>query len=577
MRLFNKTIIALSLLTLFSPSFAANKDAFAELDQATQKAKRSQSEINQEFIDYINHRLDEYEKWREDYTKQLDEQRKELINQWGSAEISDKTTDVEYSSDDTVKKVIDYDNNTATVSVLVDASVSEAQAKQLIKKAQLADGITFDPRMAQVSEESVNYSKQREDQERTFILQQTQQQMNEYDIQAERLISANTGIPDEFIYQRAHNKKMALIEEAKKRMLVVSRLYQAKRQQLEGTAQAEPKPASHTLAKPAVAKPVVTKPAVEKPAAQAVEKASEQTAQTLDPQKTGAPQKTAKPIVAEPSTAANESALAKTAVPVVEQPLVTEEKPVESTAVESAQVEPAQLEPVSTDAAIAVAQVETPVTDALPVEEVAANDEPAPVAKKVISYKISLPNNNLAKRASQYQPMALQESDKWSVDPALVMAIMHSESAFRPDAKSHVPAFGLMQIVPSSAGRDVNKQVRNIDAPMEESDLYQPPINVETGTAYLHILNDKYLSNIKDDKSRLYCTIAAYNTGAGNVARAFNSNRSTNIQTASEKINSMTPDQVYTQLIKNLPYDETKNYLKKVSSRMALYQPENAL
>ncbi|MDG4869371.1 transglycosylase SLT domain-containing protein, partial [Guyparkeria sp. 1SP6A2] len=97
--------------------------------------------------------------------------------------------------------------------------------------------------------------------------------------------------------------------------------------------------------------------------------------------------------------------------------------------------------------------------------------------------------------------MAIKESDKWSLDPALVMAIMHSESAFRPQAKSHVPAFGLMQIVPSTAGHDVNRLLHNIDAPMTEADLYHPDINVETGTAYLNILNSRYLKDITDEQS----------------------------------------------------------------------------
>ncbi|WP_240492712.1 transglycosylase SLT domain-containing protein, partial [Vibrio sp. ZF57] len=186
--------------------------------------------------------------------------------------------------------------------------------------------------------------------------------------------------------------------------------------------------------------------------------------------------------------------------------------------------------------------------------------------------KVKLPENSLKARASKYSALAENESKNWEVDAALIMAIMHSESAFRPDAKSHVPAFGLMQVVPTSAGHDVNKQVRNIDAPMKVADLYQPVINVETGTAYLDILNSKYLRKIKNDESRLYCVIAAYNTGAGNVARAFNKDRSTSIGKASKIINQLTPQQVYDQLVVNLPYDETKNYLKKVNSRIALYK-----
>ncbi len=66
--------------------------------------------------------------------------------------------------------------------------------------------------------------------------------------------------------------------------------------------------------------------------------------------------------------------------------------------------------------------------------------------------------------------------------------------------------------------------------------------------------------------------IAAYNTGAGNVARAFNKDRSTNINKAAIVINSMSSQQVYDRLVKNLPYDETKNYYKKVNNRIALYK-----
>ncbi len=487
MRLLKKTAIALSVISLYSPSFAAtNTDAFAELDQATAQVNRSPEEIKKEFHAYVSQRLDEYEKWREEYTKDLDKQREVLIEQWGSAQVSDQTTEVEYSENDTVRKVVDYANNTATISILVDGPLSEEQSKQLLEKqALLPDGEKVDLENAELVQQAVDYSAEQESKEKAFVLEQTQAQMNQYDVQAERLISANTGIADDFIYQRAYDQKMALLAEAKQRVLAIKELYQSQRK-----AMGLPEPE---------AKPLV----------------EEKTSQ-VEPEVKVAPK--SEPKIAESKVAESKTVASKTAV-------------------------------------------------APPV---------AKATKKVVSYKINLPNNSLAARASQYQPMALEQSDKWSVDPALVMAIMHSESAFRPKAKSHVPAFGLMQIVPSSAGRDVNKQVRNIDAPMKIDDLYQPPINVETGTAYLHILNSKYLKTIKDDESRLYCTIAAYNTGAGNVARAFNSDRSTNIRKASEVINQLSPQQVYDQLIRNLPYDETKNYLKKVSSRMDLYQSDGA-
>jgi membrane-bound lytic murein transglycosylase C len=64
--------------------------------------------------------------------------------------------------------------------------------------------------------------------------------------------------------------------------------------------------------------------------------------------------------------------------------------------------------------------------------------------------------------------------------------------------------------------------------------------------------------------------IAAYNTGAGNVARAFTG--TTSVTKAARKINQMTPFQVYNHLLRNLPHNETKDYLKRVSSRYEAYK-----
>ncbi|MGC9421908.1 transglycosylase SLT domain-containing protein [Vibrio sp.] len=441
-----KPLLVLLLSTLSSVSVANSEAAFAELTQATEQVKQSKQAQYQEFEKYVDARLDEYEAWRDAYTTQLDQQRLALIDRWGSAELSDSSTEVTYSESNAVKRVVDYENNTAVVSVLVDPSMDQAQVSQLIEaQAQLSDGETLDLTQAEVSTANLDYSVTQEQKEKKFIIEQTYAQMNEYDIQADRLIAANIGVADDFIYQRAYRKKMALLDEAKARIMVISQQYQAHRQPLTNSS----------------------------------------TEQATD-------------------------------------------------------------------------------------QEVTAPQAP----KKIISYKVNLPNNSLATRAKTYQPLALEESGKWALDPALVMAIMHSESAFRPQAKSHVPAFGLMQIVPTTAGHDVNRRIRQIDAPMTEADLYQPDINVETGAAYLHILNSSYLKAITDDQSRLYCTIAAYNTGAGNVARTFNPDRSTNIRQAALIINQLTPEQVYQRLIQHLPYEETKQYLQKVSTRMALYQPE---
>lgn len=196
--------------------------------------------------------------------------------------------------------------------------------------------------------------------------------------------------------------------------------------------------------------------------------------------------------------------------------------------------------------------------------------------KKVVEYRIQLPANGIGKRAAKFVGFAESESERFDIPAALVMAIMHSESSFNPKAKSPIPAYGLMQIVPTTAGHDVNARIRQKNEPMKPAELYVADVNVETGTAYLNILDKSYLKSITNEQSRLYCTIAAYNTGAGNVAKAFNPDGSRNIRKAAKYINSLTPQQVYDKLMADLPYDETKNYLKKVTSRISLYEQHSA-
>nr|WP_241837395.1 transglycosylase SLT domain-containing protein [Salinivibrio sp. PR5] len=192
--------------------------------------------------------------------------------------------------------------------------------------------------------------------------------------------------------------------------------------------------------------------------------------------------------------------------------------------------------------------------------------------QKIVEYKIKIPKSSLASRANQYLPAIQQESTKRKLSPALVLAIMHEESHFNPKAKSYVPAYGLMQIVPTTAGHDVNKLYRGKDKPMRSSELYDPNLNIETGTAYLKILQSRYLKGIKDPRSATYSVIAAYNTGSGNVAKAFGER---NVASAIKKINSMSSEEVYQHLINHLPYKETRNYLKKVSERMKIYDSKS--
>ena len=65
------------------------------------------------------------------------------------------------------------------------------------------------------------------------------------------------------------------------------------------------------------------------------------------------------------------------------------------------------------------------------------------------------------------------------------------------------------------------------------------------------------------------CTVAAYNTGAGNVARALTSK--TKLKPATNKANQLGSDELYKTLLKDLKYEETRNYLKKVWARKDKY------
>lgn len=187
-----------------------------------------------------------------------------------------------------------------------------------------------------------------------------------------------------------------------------------------------------------------------------------------------------------------------------------------------------------------------------------------------VTYVIPLAPTAVNDRAKEYVPTVNSMANKWKVEPALVLAIMQTESAFNPMARSHIPAFGLMQIVPSSAGRDASKAVWGKDQLLSGRQLFNPTTNIELGCAYLNILDTRYLAAIKNPTSRLYCTIAAYNTGAGNVARAFTGK--TSVVKAAPRINAMSPQQVYRHLQRKLPYDETRQYLVRVTDRLEKYR-----
>ena len=88
----------------------------------------------------------------------------------------------------------------------------------------------------------------------------------------------------------------------------------------------------------------------------------------------------------------------------------------------------------------------------------------------------------------------------WGVDPALVRALIHAESAFNPDAQSRKGAQGLMQLMPATAGM------------YGVSDAFDAVENINAGVQHLAGL-------IKDFKGDIRLAAAAYNAGAGAVRK----------------------------------------------------------
>ena len=190
--------------------------------------------------------------------------------------------------------------------------------------------------------------------------------------------------------------------------------------------------------------------------------------------------------------------------------------------------------------------------------------------QRKVTVTIPLRADYLSERAKRYDQAVLDEADRRGLPASLIYAIMETESHFNPRARSHVPAFGLMQLVPKSGGVDAYNYVYGEKKILAPEYFFQPDQNVELGTAYLDLLFRRYLRSITDEQSRLYCTIAAYNTGAGNVAKAFTGK--TSVGAAASLINALSAEEVYEHLIENLPYDETRNYLRKVRAAQAKYK-----
>jgi len=177
--------------------------------------------------------------------------------------------------------------------------------------------------------------------------------------------------------------------------------------------------------------------------------------------------------------------------------------------------------------------------------------------------KFNMVSNFSNRQAEKYRPLVERYARAYDISPSLVFAIMRTESNFNPFAVSSAPAYGLMQLVPSSGGRDAYKRAKGTNEMPSKQYLFDAQNNIELGVAYLNVLAFNELDEVTDPASREYCVISAYNTGPGNVLRTF-SGSAKQRDTALAEINSLTAPAVYSKLRSQLPYAETRQYLQKV-------------
>ena len=137
-----------------------------------------------------------------------------------------------------------------------------------------------------------------------------------------------------------------------------------------------------------------------------------------------------------------------------------------------------------------------------------------------------------------------QAANAAGLDPALVFGLIRQETRFMPQLRSSVGASGLMQVMPATA-RWVAKKI-GLDWRNPEL-ISDPPTNLKLGTSYLKLVLD-------DLGGSQAMAAAAYNAGPGRPRRW---REGPWVETA-----------IWAE---NIPFNETRDYVKKVLSNAAVY------
>lgn len=155
--------------------------------------------------------------------------------------------------------------------------------------------------------------------------------------------------------------------------------------------------------------------------------------------------------------------------------------------------------------------------------------------------KKNLEELNYPQKYSEYVDKAAEE---YGLDPALIYAVIRTESGFDADAQSDAGACGVMQMMPSSF--EWLQEKRGCAGEYSEDDLFNPEICIDYGSYLLKYFYDYYGT----ERS----AVAAYNAGFVVGDWLADSNYS------SDGIN-----------LDSIPYPETSNYVERVESAKEMY------
>jgi soluble lytic murein transglycosylase len=137
-----------------------------------------------------------------------------------------------------------------------------------------------------------------------------------------------------------------------------------------------------------------------------------------------------------------------------------------------------------------------------------------------------------------YWDLISKYSAQNNLDPHLIAALMAQESTFVPGIRSHANAYGLLQLLPSTA----RQTARRLKIPYSTRLLTNPEANVRIGTAHFADL-------IRDFGGGVHLALASYNAGESAVRRWIN-----------ERPGLADRE----EFIDDIPYPETQNYVKRI-------------